>query len=274
MPGVEVCNVHHVFLHETPVTIGSYALREIIPASTIAITKPTSSINPLNISHQVLLTLADNVAWLLNQKEIIVEGKHLRSFYTYLFVKQGFLGKQSSFNGEAFRFDMDYLVKTFVDWISGIEKINEAFYGSTYKQLKSNIAKRMFQEDFFLNILNILMLRPDDLKSFHNLILAQFLVSDLNKFLNAFLEFREIYISEYLKSNTFRCVHCKVEWLPLEESLGLLNYDYQTGLYLGNIICPNCNNDTIASLSICKKDTGLALLKVSKPNFGVSKRPG
>jgi hypothetical protein len=92
IPGVEVCSTHNVFLEISSARRNN---DEFVSAEQeIQVTSP-QSLNLLNSSHQKLLKIAQDTAWLLNQQSLVFELKSIHNRYLYLLAGQGL----ASYNG-------------------------------------------------------------------------------------------------------------------------------------------------------------------------------
>ncbi|MBD2086960.1 TnsD family transposase [Trichocoleus sp. ST-U3] len=89
VPGVEVCPIHDVFLENSKVRAQAKRSRYELISANQAIEKTSSRLlNPSDPCHNVLLRIAQDVAWLLKQRELVPGLESIRDRYLWLLTER------------------------------------------------------------------------------------------------------------------------------------------------------------------------------------------
>lgn len=262
---VIVCNVHHAFLQESSIPIFKKGKEQLIPASKASDIKPINLLDSSNVDHKTLLGIANDVAWFIEQKDInLVEFNFLRNFYIYLLFKKNYTGR-CKINTESYKFDKEPLICGFLEQYSHLKGINNIFHNSIYNNLQTLTCKRLFQENYLRELIDVLILDPGAVDPLHHLLIARMLAGSLEDFLNAFQKFKKIYKEKYYLS--FKCPQCeKTSLLPHSERLEM-EYNCKDGIYYGKLLCLDCYYSLNVYLSISSEEPHLAFLKLSPAKY-------
>ncbi|MFN6461027.1 MAG: TnsD family Tn7-like transposition protein [Nostoc sp. DedVER02] len=128
LPGVEVCPTHLVFLETSSVRTRDRKRPQTFISAEQAIEK--TSPRPLNISNlhdQILLKIAEDAAWLLNQKCLVANLQLLYERYRFLLGSQGLTSPSGKLRGSEF-------IKAFENYYS--PELLELFYSEVNKPTK------------------------------------------------------------------------------------------------------------------------------------------
>lgn len=88
--GVEVCPTHQVFLQNSAVRLfDAHHLYQITAAQPAIEASPPQSLDPSNTTHQILLQIARDTAWILSQHHLSLSLEELQSRYITLLHKHG-----------------------------------------------------------------------------------------------------------------------------------------------------------------------------------------
>ena len=108
--GVEVCPIHNIFLENSnaPARNRRYSRNYLSAEQTIQVTVPRS-LDLSNYSHQFLLKIARDVAWLLSQRNLVPGLQCLRNRYLKVLFNQGY----ATYNGIVHGFSLIDAFKSF-----------------------------------------------------------------------------------------------------------------------------------------------------------------
>lgn len=91
VPGVKVCPIHNVFLEQSTASVRKERqCWEFISASSSIKTTQPRLLNQEEPSHQKLVKIGFDIAWLLSQQNLVFEKYEIRNRYLHFLAKQGF----------------------------------------------------------------------------------------------------------------------------------------------------------------------------------------
>jgi hypothetical protein len=256
--GVEVCPVHQVFLQFSNVPLNpNYRISNFRTAAETTVAGDVEPLIPSDSTHAIFLKIAEDVAWLLDQKKMELEADCLRNFYVTLFAQNGYIENQ--------RLEKRNICADFLQRYSNIEVLNQlqfSRFGYTsfdYTEMEKEVMRARYSYD----LLDRLILTPFKNHPLRHLLMIQFLGYSLKDFFQRISKFRESYKQEYSFSKELECFGCREPWVHDETDINRLQFNNKDSYYEGRLPCKRCNTQRYVKLSPVCVDAELTVLRFS-----------
>ncbi len=257
--GVEVCPRHHIFLQPSSVYINSkYKIAEFRTATEAINTVAIHSLDSSNPSHKILLRVAEDTAWLLNNASRSLEEDCLSNCYINLLANQGYID-----NGKLNRV---VWLKDYLQQYSRLEPLNQLqFKKYGYRTEYPEEKKRLLRAELGFHLLDRFLLSPSQNHPLRHLLMIHFLGYKLNDFFHYACNFQRAYEREYSEYNNLHCLNCNRFGLNLEYELYLLKCDFKTGFYQGKLYCFYCGFPRKVKFSVARGEAGFIFFRPKLP---------